>query len=100
MLLIARFMFSFLILVLLIFRFFLFSCFEYSRVFNRSLFDFSHFFNIVALLIARFFFLSYFEYSRAFNRSLAFFFLFILLTIFSCCSAKDQKISEIYDITD
>jgi hypothetical protein len=69
-------MFSSFILVFLIFRFFLFSCFEYSRVFNRSLFDFSHLFNIFALLIARFFSLSYFEYNRAFNRSLAFFFSF------------------------
>jgi hypothetical protein len=76
MFLIARFMFSFLILVFLIFRFFHFSCFEYNRVFNRSLFDFFHFFNIIALLIARFFSLSYFEYNRAFNRSLAFFFSF------------------------
>ncbi len=93
-------MFFFLILVLLIFRFFLFSCFEYNRAFNRSLFDFFHLFNIIALLIARFFFSSILNTVALLIARSLFSFLFILLTIFSCCSAKDQKISEIYDIID
>jgi hypothetical protein len=100
MLLIARFMFSSFILVFLIFRSFLFSCFEYNRAFNRSLFDFSHLFNIVALLIARFFFFRILNIIALLIARSLFSFLFILLTIFSCCSAKDQKISKIYDITD
>ncbi len=88
------------IFMFLISRFLFFSCFEYNRVFNRSLFDFFHFFNIIAFLIARFFFFRILNIIAFLIVRSFFSFLFILLTIFSCCSAKNQKISKIYDITD
>jgi hypothetical protein len=88
------------IFMFLISRFLFFSCFEYNRVFNRSLFDFFHFFNIIAFLIARFFFFRILNIIAHLIVRSFFSFFFILLTIFNCCSAKDKKLSEIYDIID